>query len=178
MLKTRFDSEKAIEAILFVTSIAPIPDLYHVGKILYFADRLHLEDFGRLITSDSYIAMKNGPVASGTYDILKIARGDPGQRCPSGCSIDHVQASLGVLPKHDSNRVIAKRTPNMDFFSKSDISCIQKAVEQYGNMTFDELNDISHDEVWKSADRNNEIPLEVIASHCKDGEQLIAYLRG
>lgn len=178
MLKTRFDSEKAIEAILFVTSIAPIPDLYHVGKILYFADRIHLEDFGRLITGDNYIAMKNGPVASGTYDILKVARGDQGQRCPSGCSTDHVKASLGVLPKLNSNKVIGKRAPDMDFFSKSDISCIEKAVEQYGNMTFDELNDISHDDVWKSADRNNEIPLEVIASHCKDGEQLIAYLRG
>jgi hypothetical protein len=43
MLKTRFDAEKALEAILYVASKAPIPDIYHVGKILWFADRVHLE---------------------------------------------------------------------------------------------------------------------------------------
>ncbi len=34
------------------------------------------ESFGRLITGDHYNAMKDGPVASNTYDIIKIARGD------------------------------------------------------------------------------------------------------
>ena len=33
MLNVRFDSEKALEAILYVASKAPIPDIYHVGKI-------------------------------------------------------------------------------------------------------------------------------------------------
>lgn len=32
MLNVRFDSEKALEAILYVASKAPIPDIYHVGK--------------------------------------------------------------------------------------------------------------------------------------------------
>ncbi|MCW7083120.1 Panacea domain-containing protein [Escherichia coli] len=72
MLNVRFDSEKALEAILYVASKAPIPDIYHVGKILYYADRFHLESFGRLITGDHYNAMKDGPVASNTYDIIKL----------------------------------------------------------------------------------------------------------
>ncbi len=57
MLKIRFDSEKALEAILYVASKAPVPDIYHVGKILYYADRAHLERYGRLITGDEYKAM-------------------------------------------------------------------------------------------------------------------------
>jgi len=61
MLNIRFDSEKALEAILYVASKAPIPDIYHVGKILYYADRFHLEAFGRLITGDQYNAMKVWP---------------------------------------------------------------------------------------------------------------------
>lgn len=179
MLKRRFDAEKAIEAILYVASIAPIPDLYHVGKILYYADRIHLEKYGRLITGDRYTAMKNGPVASGTYDILKTADTTrSGQRCPEGCDREHVKASIGVLGKADGYRVVAKRSYMPDFFSKSDVKCMEEAIRNYGDLTFEQLNDISHDEVWRSADLNNEIPLEVIASHCKDGELLVEYLRG
>ncbi|WP_255566960.1 MULTISPECIES: Panacea domain-containing protein [unclassified Photorhabdus] len=84
MLSARFDSEKAIESILYVASTAPISDIYHVGKILYFADRLHLERYGRLITGDNHLAMKDGPVAENAYDIIKVARGD-GRFIPNMC---------------------------------------------------------------------------------------------
>lgn len=177
MLKTRFDPEKALEAILYVASKAPIPDLYHVGKLMYFADRKHLEKYGRLITGDCYKAMKNGPVASGAYDLLKIARGDPGQRCPAGCSSEHVKHSLFVASGGD-HKVTIKRSFDPNFLSKSDINCLDEAIEQYGKLTFGELNDLSHDEVWKSASRNDDIPLEVMARHSANGEELLEYLHG
>lgn len=177
MLKTRFDSEKALEAILYVASKAPIPDLYHVGKLMYFADRKHLENYGRLITGDSYKAMKNGPVASGAYDLLKLARGDAGQRCPAGCSPDAVKQSLTVSCGGD-HTVNAKREFNPDLLSKSDILCLDEAIAEYGRLTFGQLNDLSHDEVWRSASRNDEIPLEVMAAHSKNGQDLLEYLRG
>lgn len=180
MIKAEFDAAKAIEAILYIVSVAPVPDVYHIGKILYFADRIHLENYGRLITGDSYIAMKNGSVASGTYDILKIARGDKSPCCPVGCSPDHIKASLMVLCRQDkgAHRVISKRAPDMDFFSRSDIECLQTAVENYGDMTFEQLNAISHDDVWKVLGHNSVIPLELIAKHCKDSKNLIDYLSG
>ncbi|WP_182056504.1 Panacea domain-containing protein [Pantoea sp. ME81] len=177
MLKTRFDSEKALEAILYVASKAPIPDLYHVGKLMYFADRKHLERYGRLITGDNYKAMKNGPVASGAYDLLKLARGDVGQRCPAGCTPEIVRESL-VVSSGGDHAVNVKRDFNADFLSKSDIICLDEAIAEYGTLTFGELNDISHDDVWRSASRNDEIPLEVIAAHSKNGQDLLEYLHG
>ncbi|MDX7993207.1 Panacea domain-containing protein [Xenorhabdus littoralis] len=172
----QFDSEKALEAILYVASSAPNPDVYHIGKILYFADRKHLECYGRLITGDSYRAMKNGPVASGAYDILKIARGDKLRYFPSGCNGEYIKSSLEVANGDDNHRVSAKRGFDPDFFSKSDLKCLNEAIHEYGRLSFKELNDISHDEVWKAANTNDEIPLEVIALHCKDGEYLVEYL--
>lgn len=178
MLKRRFDAEKAIEAILYVASKAPIPDLYHVGKVLYYADRIHLERYGRQITGDKYTAMKNGPVASGTYDILKTGNEDRAlyQSCP--CNKDLVKAAFRLLGEQDEYRVVAKRDYDADFFSKSDIKCINEAIELVGRMSFRTLNDFSHDEVWSSANQNDEISLEVIAKHCKDGDLLVEYLRG
>ncbi|WP_447879603.1 Panacea domain-containing protein [Serratia fonticola] len=178
MHNTRFDSEKAVEAILYVASHAPNPDLYHVGKILYYADRIHLERYGRLITSDRYVAMKNGPVASGTYDLLKTARGDNGQHCPAGCTKEAVQASISVLGKKQNYRVLANRAHDIEFFSRSDLKCLDEAIATYGHFTFDQLNEISHDEIWRSVHLNSEIPLENIARHCNHSEQLLEYLHG
>ncbi|MCA6222573.1 Panacea domain-containing protein [Photorhabdus antumapuensis] len=175
MLNVRFDSEKAVEAILYVASVAPIPDIYHVGKILYFADRLHLEHYGRLITGDNYLAMKDGPVAENAYDIIKIARGD-GRFIPNGCDIDIIRSALSVDGSTGNHQVHALRNFNEDVFSDSDIDCINEAIEKYGNLSFKEIRDISHDSVWMAADQNGEIPLEVIAASCKDGDKLVAYL--
>jgi uncharacterized phage-associated protein len=43
---------------------------------MYFADRKHLEKYGRFICGDSYVAMKHGPVPSEIYDILKAVISD------------------------------------------------------------------------------------------------------
>ncbi len=39
-------------------------------KMLYIADRESLADVGRPITGDAAVAMENGPVLSGVYDLL------------------------------------------------------------------------------------------------------------
>jgi uncharacterized phage-associated protein len=44
---------------------------YDIGKSLFLADRAHLNKFGRPITFDNYVAMKDGPVPSLAYDFLK-----------------------------------------------------------------------------------------------------------
>ncbi len=44
-----FDREKAIEVIKYLAKYAPNPGIYWIGKILYFADLLHLQKYGRLM---------------------------------------------------------------------------------------------------------------------------------
>lgn len=40
-------------------------------KILYLADRKSLEETGYSITGDTYVSMKDGPVLSGLYSLIK-----------------------------------------------------------------------------------------------------------
>ncbi|MBD2801423.1 SocA family protein [Xenorhabdus sp. M] len=171
MVITRFDSEKALEAILYVASNAPNPDIYHIGKILYFADRKHLDRYGRLITGDTYIAMKDGPVASNTYDMIKLARGN-GRYVPDGCDIQNIRFSLSV----DGREIRAYRTPDDDVFSDSDIECIDEAIAEIGHLTFAKIRTMSHDSVWQHADENGEISIVSLAGTCRDSEKLIDYL--
>ncbi|EHD1145342.1 SocA family protein [Escherichia coli] len=172
MLNVRFDSEKALEAILYVASKAPIPDIYHVGKILYYADRFHLESFGRLITGDHYNAMKDGPVASNTYDIIKIARGD-GRYIPNGCDVDSVRKAFSV----SGMTIVPSREADEDFFSDSDLECIDKSIAMLGNMSFEAIRTISHDAAWEQADHNGEMSLESIVAQLKNSKLILDYLK-
>ena len=53
-----------------------MPTVHAALKIRYFSDKLHLSRFGSLGSGDEYVAMKFGPVASNTYNLIKAARGD------------------------------------------------------------------------------------------------------
>jgi uncharacterized phage-associated protein len=165
-LRHRFDVEKAVEALLYIAE--QVPDTYTALKVLYFADKDHLSKYGRLICSDSYVAMLHGPVPSGTYDLIKYARGD------GFFLLDvPIQEAFAV----QGNDIIPCRKANLDFLSESDIECLDIAIEQYGRMSFGQLRQISHnEEAFKSVDRNDFISLEAIVKSLPDSEQLWDYI--
>src|SRR2546425_8378444 len=70
----RFDAEKGLEVLLYVSNRIANKNIYWVLKAPYFADKYHLEAGGRFICGDHYIAMKSGPVPSGLYDIVNDVR--------------------------------------------------------------------------------------------------------
>jgi uncharacterized phage-associated protein len=75
-LTVSFNKEKTLQAMLYTATHLTRRDFHKVFKILYFADRKHLYDWGTPITGDTYIAMEAGPVPSRAYDMLKAVRGD------------------------------------------------------------------------------------------------------
>jgi uncharacterized phage-associated protein len=70
---TRFDPIKTIQAsaVLLKTSPSHRMTRLRLLKVLYIADRESLAETGRPITGDRVVAMKNGPVLSRTYDLIK-----------------------------------------------------------------------------------------------------------
>src|SRR5688572_4207008 len=70
-----FNEKAAVETILYIASRSKEPTYHRIAKLLYFADLLHLERYGRFICGDRYIAMKHGPVPSGVYAMMKAAEG-------------------------------------------------------------------------------------------------------
>lgn len=171
-MRLKFDVEKAIETIIYIAGHAPHPDIYHVLKIMYFADKEHLSKYGRFICNDTYIAMNNGPVPSGAYDIIKHVRGDGYHPCVD----QHAENSFEVRKRPDY-KIIPLRNFDSDLLSESDIECLNKAITQYGSLTFDRLKELSHDGAFNSADENDEISIEAIAATLEDGDLLVNYLR-
>ena len=82
MLKPfEFNEKVALEVILYIANKSQKPTFHHIAKLLYFADKSHLCQYGRFICGDNYIAMKNGPVPS--HACVRHRRSPP-VRCWSG----------------------------------------------------------------------------------------------
>lgn len=166
-MKRRINTQKAVEALLYVIPKIRKQDMYTALKVLYFADRFHLERYGSQIYGESFVAMKNGPVPSFAYDLVKSARGD-------GYPLPYIQDTLAVENKYTLH---ALREPNFELLSQSNIECLDEAIEKFGQLPFNDLMNASHDEAFKSADRNDYISLENLVKSLPDGEILLDYLQ-
>jgi uncharacterized phage-associated protein len=167
-VRCRFDREKAIEALLYIAQ--ETTNVYTVLKVMYFADKAHLEKYGRLICGDSYVAMRYGPVPSGAYDLVKSEREDVG--CWTGFAKPDAFTVVG-------NDIVPKRAAKLDLLSESDRECLDAALKKYGHLPFGALVEISHqDKAYKAADENDFIPLEVIVGNLPNGDALLEYLHG
>ena len=160
-----FDKEKAIEVIALFAEKAPIPDIYHLVKICYFADLLHLEKYGRPVFGDDYIKMDNGPVPSRLYDLYKNIKSGRDRFLSESFQIK-------------GNIITALRSYDEDEFSPSDIECLEVSIERHGNKTFAQLVADSHDSAWNSAEKNRQIDyfkmLELLPNH----KNLVEHLAG
>ncbi|MDR1720920.1 MAG: SocA family protein [Endomicrobium sp.] len=66
---------KILQALYYIQSKSSSEDskynIMYLLKLLYFSDRYHLRHFGFIASEDKYCAMKKGPVALATFNILK-----------------------------------------------------------------------------------------------------------
>jgi uncharacterized phage-associated protein len=165
-----FEAKTAIEIILYIAHKVAQPTFHTISKMMYFADKAHLEKYGRFICHDNYVAMKHGPVPSDTYHMLKVVRGD--SFIPLSTT---VQAS-NAFTVQDKSVVKARRPANFDYLSQSVLECLDNAITQYGHLSFSELTELSHDTAWESADENDCIEIEQIAATLANSEDLLEYL--
>ena len=134
-IRFRFNARKAVEVILWFADKQPRITFHTLLKLLFYADKYHLNRYGRPIVGDDYRALQWGPVASATYDILK---GD-----------DLGLESLGAEPPFTVEgkfHVKGNRASDLDALSESDIEALAWAIEKYGGLSFGQLTRRTHKE--------------------------------
>jgi hypothetical protein len=131
------NTSKTLEMILWLATERPGIDVYHVVKAAFYADKHHLNEHGRPIAGDDYIADQYGPLGDVIYGLLK---GDPLERL----ALD----GNGELPFTVENRfqVRAHRSPNLRRLAESEIRALRIGLNFVADKTFAELVDISHQE--------------------------------
>ena len=65
MVRYEISYDKAIEVLVWLANTKPGIDIYHVCKVLFYADKSHINKYLRPIIGDYYIKMDYGPVPSG-----------------------------------------------------------------------------------------------------------------
>jgi hypothetical protein len=68
-----FDCKKATQALNYLASAERDKRINKMKaiKLIWVADRFHLRKYGRLLTNDTYVAMKFGPVGSSVKNLAE-----------------------------------------------------------------------------------------------------------
>lgn len=138
-IQFKISYDKATEVIIWLAKMKPGIDIYHVSKILFYADKMHINKYGRPITGDTYIKMPYGPVPSGVRDLIT----ENSWLSPKQAS--RIKNSL-IIDKNNNYKLTATREPDMEYFSKSDITCLKDSLSKYGWLSFDGLYNSTHSE--------------------------------
>lgn len=169
-----FEIDKAIAVLGFFVERTR-ESMYSLMKLMYLADKLHLERYGRFIVGDTYSALKQGPVPTCTYNMLKHLRGE--DRKPE----------FSVAEKYfvygDNHDVALIHDVDMDELSSGEIACLETIHNIYESLGKWGVRDLSHDPAWadawesKKSKKSVPIALESIASQLDNGEMLLEHLR-
>lgn len=171
-----FDTRKAIAIVGFLASRTR-ESMYTLMKMVYLADKLHLERYGQFMAGDTYSALKQGPVPSCTYNLMKHLRGEAQQ-------IPDAELVFEYLRYGGNHAIELVKEPDFDELSESDLECLNAVVGIHNDVGKWMVRDLSHDEAWRkiwagvrpgSAARL--MPVEEIAAQLKNAGDLVRHVR-
>ncbi|MDR0306100.1 MAG: SocA family protein [Chitinispirillales bacterium] len=150
---------KILQALYYIQSKAPFDNQSRYNKVyllkmIFTADRYHLRHYGLLATGDSYFAMKLGPVASATYDILK----------KSPYNINSAEEVYFSAIKELSENDVLIDPQEEDELSVSFKKALDFALREFGDYDWNTLSNISHCyPEWKKHEENlpGRMPMDI-----------------
>ncbi len=133
--------DKAIEAIAWLANKKPGIDIYHVAKVLFFAEKEHVNCFARPILGDKYVKLPFGPAPSSVVNLISS-----NDSWLSPLHLEKLEQAVNISSKADKYQITPKRAANTEYFSSSDLDCLEKSLTLYGDMSFDDLYNLTHAE--------------------------------
>ena len=163
----RYEDQKIKEVLLYILGKTGVLDYYHLMKILYLAERQHLAKWGDRIITDDYYALPHGPVPTRIYDSLKAVKDGKG-----GFLSDVLTVSS------DAPEVRALREADMGYLSKSEVEALDSAIAKKIVKSFDELEQMTHDEYYyKALENGRKMTTEDIARSGGASEKMVEFIR-
>lgn len=165
-----FKTEKAINSVLYIAKNLKRKDFHKIFKILYFSDRNHLSKYTRTITGDTYIAMKDGPVPSNIYDIFKAMRGD-------GFFAKNVEQFKEYFKVVNHNFIEPLKEADLDYLSQSDKEELDNSLKLYGDLSWDEIREKSHDYAWRNTAPDYPITIDNLLLEQGEEQEYITFVK-
>lgn len=160
MVQFKTNHRKILECILWFAVKKPQIEQYALLKLLFLADKLHLNKYGRPASGDNYVAMEYGPVPTFAYDVLK-------KKSTALTSLKLTDFPFRIESNQQNKAVVVvpERGPDIKLFSKSDISAFTESLAKYGDWKFGRLMDFTHADpayktAWESKGASNAPPID------------------
>lgn len=177
MAKTKDEIENIKAVLLYMLSKQKTMHRIKLYKLLYYAQREYLVKYGLPLFPETFRAYPHGPVPSVIRKVISIEENHA-----------DFQRDLTIfencLSIKDNGDVEALQLPNLDELAIAATKTLDSIWEQYGCLSPEKLEDMSHDEWWENAkkraldDPEQNIMSKIeIARSGKANENTIAYIR-
>jgi uncharacterized phage-associated protein len=166
-IRFRFAPEKLVQALAFFAERG-VRDLdkMKAAKLLFHADKYHLLKYGRPVIGDQYACMEYGPVPSASLNVMNdvVAQDPHFPPVEKDLFDEYLTVERSMFRKYPVFR--ARKEPDLDVFSDSDIEALDYAQKTYGARSAWELSEGSHEEPsWKLANEQREPGSSVIMDY-------------
>ena len=112
--------------------------------------------------------MEAGPVPTKIYDIFKIVRGDS--------YIKDTEDLKQYFTVSDWMYITPKQEANLRQISPNEKAVLDECIQTYGDLSYDEIKEKSHDIAWRSTARDYPISIENIAREAGLEEEELSYI--
>lgn len=166
-----FNADKSLAATAYLAN--GDSDMYTILKMVYVADQMHLERYGRPITGDKFAALKAGACPSRIYDSIKSLRGDAKNKKNYLPESDKYLAVDGQM-----HAVIVKQMPPMGALSATDKECLDEVLsilkQPKGRWA---IIGMAHDAAWEKTTPKKMMNIFDIAEATKNGDVIVKHLK-
>lgn len=135
-MQRRFPFRKATQALNFfaVKEGGSINKMKSI-KLIWLSDRLHLRKHGRTISSDTYYALKLGPVPSRTVNLAQAS---------VWADQNELEYRNDFLQSVNERSYRSLSAVDIKQFSKSELDVLQTVYDTYGHLDQWQLSELSH----------------------------------
>lgn len=111
-------------------------------KLIWISDRYYFLNFGNLISGDGYVAMKNGPVPSLAYNIVKNDINPVFYK--EGVKPNFLEKINSSITRKGYNDVVSTERFDSDLFAEGEIMIMNLVFEKLKSHSSVDLSEYSH----------------------------------
>lgn len=151
-------------------------------KLCFYADKYHLEEYGKPIFNHTYTKLPKGPVPLWLYSIVRTSiSGRFDYDFEEEVNIFNEYIGISEISYGEYTQVIfTKREDaefNNKFFSKTQLKVLNKVIEEFKTISAADISELSHEtNAWKNVELNQEISYESMVDDVETS-QYVSYIQ-
>jgi len=138
-IRFNINYKKALETVLWVLNKRKDEgvNMYNLLKILFHAESLSINEYGRPITGDNYLALQFGTVPESIYHGL--IRKDP-------LFLEFFEIEEVPIISNNNKKYFLRptREADEDYLSETDKKCLEDGMKEYINLSFEDVKNKNH----------------------------------